>query len=79
MFAAITQNIVRPEHEVSLGSPNVAPAQVGTCFKRHRAYMIKESLPRNAANKVVRPTLRNLINEAQNMGQAVNLQPVDAS
>jgi hypothetical protein len=41
--------------------------------------MIKESLPRNAANKVVRPTLRNLINEAQNMGQAVNLQPVDAS
>jgi 2-furoate---CoA ligase len=48
-------------------------------FKRPRAYMIMESLPRNAANKVLRPTLRNLVSEARNMVQAGKLQLVEAS
>jgi long-chain acyl-CoA synthetase len=48
-------------------------------FKRPRAYMMMESLPRNAANKLLRPTLRNLVTEARNMGQAGKLQLVDAS
>jgi 2-furoate---CoA ligase len=48
-------------------------------FKRPRAYMMMESLPRNAANKVLRLTLRNLVTEARNMGQAEKLQFVDGS
>jgi 2-furoate---CoA ligase len=47
-------------------------------FKKPRAYMIVESLPRNAANKVLRPALRKLVSEARERGEEGNLQLVDA-
>jgi 2-furoate---CoA ligase len=60
--------------------PTIREATVrGVRFKRPRAYMMMESLPRNAANKVLRSTLRNLVSDARNVGQSSNLQLVDAS
>jgi 2-furoate---CoA ligase len=47
-------------------------------FKKPRAYIMMESLPRNAANKVQRPILRNVVSEARQAGPGSKLQLVDA-
>ncbi len=47
-------------------------------FKKPRAYMTLDSLPRNAANKVLRSSLRNLVSEARQAEQGSKLQLVDA-
>jgi 2-furoate---CoA ligase len=47
-------------------------------FKRPRAYLVMEGLPRNAANKVLRPILRSLVSEARQAGERSHLQLVDA-
>jgi acyl-CoA synthetase (AMP-forming)/AMP-acid ligase II len=46
-------------------------------FKKPRAYMMVESLPRNAANKVLRPALRKLVSEARERREEGSLQLVD--
>lgn len=46
-------------------------------FKKPRGYLVMESLPRNAANKVMRPVLRNVVSEARQAADG-GLQLVDA-
>jgi acyl-CoA synthetase (AMP-forming)/AMP-acid ligase II len=47
-------------------------------FKKPRGYLVMESLPRNAANKVMRPVLRNVVSEARQAADGGKLQLVDA-
>jgi 2-furoate---CoA ligase len=47
-------------------------------FKKPRAYMTMEKLPRNAANKVIRPALRTIVSEARQNSHEARLHLVDA-
>ena len=50
-------------------------ASVLAGFKRHKAYFFTETLPRNAANKVLRRLLRDAATEAQS-NERTSFQPV---
>ena len=46
-------------------------------YKKPRAYLTMDSLPRNAANKVLRPNLREAVNAARASGQGDHFQLVE--
>jgi acyl-CoA synthetase (AMP-forming)/AMP-acid ligase II len=46
-------------------------------YKKPRAYLMMESLPRNAANKVLRPNLREAVTTERASGKVDRLHLVD--
>jgi acyl-coenzyme A synthetase/AMP-(fatty) acid ligase len=46
-------------------------------YKKPRAYLMMESLPRNAANKVLRHALRETVSKARETGKAGTFHLVD--